>query len=316
MTAPPSRPTACARCTAGPSGSRRSTCASSPARCSASSGPTAPARRRPSSCCSGSRGRPPATARCSAGRSATARRGGGVGYLPELFRYQAWLTAHEVLTLHAQLGGPAGQGPARPRSSASSALVGLADRADDRIGGFSKGMQQRLGLAAALLGDPALVILDEPTSALDPVGRDDVRAIIREARDAARPCSSTRTCWARSSGCATGSRSSTTAGSSPRARSATCWASRRSGCGSPGCRRPGGHGGPRRVRRVAHDDDWLDDPPDRPRPRSPTPSPRSSGSAAASTPSIPAGAASRTCSSGMVREDGGAVGSAAGGRAA
>ena len=62
------------------------------------------------------------------------------------------------------------------------ALVGLADRAGDRVGGFSKGMQQRLGLAVALLGDPALVILDEPTSALDPVGRDDVRAIIRDAR--------------------------------------------------------------------------------------------------------------------------------------
>jgi ABC-2 type transport system ATP-binding protein len=61
-------------------------------------------------------------------------------------------------------------------------LVGLADRATDRVGGFSKGMQQRLGLAVALLGDPALVILDEPTSALDPVGRDDVRSIIREAR--------------------------------------------------------------------------------------------------------------------------------------
>ena len=64
------------------------------------------------------------------------------------------------------------------------AVVGLADRADDAVGGFSKGMQQRLGLGVALLGSPALVILDEPTSALDPVGRVDVRSIIRRARDA------------------------------------------------------------------------------------------------------------------------------------
>jgi ABC-2 type transport system ATP-binding protein len=98
-----------------------------------------------------------------------------VGYLPELFRYQPWLTAAEVLALHVRLTGVSV--PAEERRECL-ALVGLADRAGDRVGGFSKGMAQRLGLAVALLARPELVILDEPTSALDPIGRADVRNLL------------------------------------------------------------------------------------------------------------------------------------------
>jgi ABC-2 type transport system ATP-binding protein len=113
-----------------------------------------------------------------AGDRETRRR---IGYLPELFRYQSWLSAREVLTLHCQLL----QLPrAKVRSSIEGSLdtVGLSERGDDKVGTFSKGMQQRLGLGVALLGQPELVILDEPTSALDPLGRHDVREVIRKLR--------------------------------------------------------------------------------------------------------------------------------------
>jgi ABC-2 type transport system ATP-binding protein len=84
-----------------------------------------------------------------------------------------------VLGLHARLTGVAV--PAEEQRECL-ALVGLADRAGDRVGGFSKGMQQRLGLAVALLARPELVILDEPTSALDPIGRADVRDLLLSLR--------------------------------------------------------------------------------------------------------------------------------------
>ncbi len=105
-----------------------------------------------------------------------------VGYLPELFRYQGWLTAREVLALHCELAGI--DRAAWPREIEDAlAVVGLSDRGSTRVEGFSKGMQQRLGLGVALLGDPELELLDEPTSALDPVGRHDVREIIRALRE-------------------------------------------------------------------------------------------------------------------------------------
>jgi len=102
-----------------------------------------------------------------------------IGYLPELFRYPDWLAAREVLGFHAKL---------MRLNDAGRAIdlvldeVGLRERARDRVGTYSKGMQQRLGLAVALLGEPEIVFLDEPTSALDPVGRRDVRALIERLR--------------------------------------------------------------------------------------------------------------------------------------
>ena len=102
-----------------------------------------------------------------------------IGYLPELFRYQGWLAAREVLALHCELA-PLPRSTWKEEISSALETVGLTDRAGDRVSTFSKGMQQRLGLAAALVGKPELVFLDEPTSALDPVGRHDVRDIIRD----------------------------------------------------------------------------------------------------------------------------------------
>jgi len=100
-----------------------------------------------------------------------------VGFLPEHFRFHEWLRADEFLDLHARFF----RIPTRERSRRVDellALVGLSESRAQRLGTFSKGMLQRIGLAQALVNDPDLVFLDEPTSGLDPLGRRMVRDII------------------------------------------------------------------------------------------------------------------------------------------
>jgi ABC-2 type transport system ATP-binding protein len=102
-----------------------------------------------------------------------------VGYLPEHFRFQEWATGVELLDFHGRLAG-LGTPERAGRIPELLERVGLAGRGGERVRRYSKGMTQRLGLALALLHRPDLVLLDEPTSALDPVGRREVRELVRE----------------------------------------------------------------------------------------------------------------------------------------
>jgi Cu-processing system ATP-binding protein len=100
-----------------------------------------------------------------------------LGYLPENVSFNTALTGRETLSFYARL-------KREPKASIGRLLerVGLAHAADRRVGTYSKGMRQRLGLAQALLGDPRLLLLDEPTTGLDPALRQAFYDIIEELR--------------------------------------------------------------------------------------------------------------------------------------
>lgn len=106
-----------------------------------------------------------------------------IGFLPENHRFPGFLTAEQTLHVYGRLANVSGDART-DRIPELLDQVGLADRGDTKVKTFSKGMLQRLGLAQALLNDPDLLFLDEPTSGVDPVGRQVIRDIVLELRDA------------------------------------------------------------------------------------------------------------------------------------
>jgi ABC-2 type transport system ATP-binding protein len=110
-------------------------------------------------------------------RAAKAR----IGYLPEHPAYHEFLTGLEAMTLFAELSDVP-RAERRRRCDELLGLVGLSGAEDRQVKKYSKGMQQRLGIAQALVADPAFVVLDEPMSGLDPVGRKDMRDLILELK--------------------------------------------------------------------------------------------------------------------------------------
>jgi len=105
-----------------------------------------------------------------------------IGYLPELTYYYKFLTAEELLRFYAKIFGLT-RSETDKRIAELLKLVELEHAAKRPIKSYSKGMQQRVGLAQSLINNPDLLILDEPTSGLDPLGRMKVREIIQRLKD-------------------------------------------------------------------------------------------------------------------------------------
>jgi ABC-2 type transport system ATP-binding protein len=108
-----------------------------------------------------------------------------VGYLPEHHRFPRYLTGRQTLEFFAAMSG-VDRATRRRRSAELIDTVGMTSWADQKVGAYSKGMMQRIGLAQALVNDPDLVLLDEPTDGVDPVGRRDIRDVLLRMRDAGK----------------------------------------------------------------------------------------------------------------------------------
>jgi len=104
-----------------------------------------------------------------------------VGFLPENPYFHKFLTAAELLSFHGKICGLSGK-KLTARIDELIDLVGLRDARDRRVGGFSKGMLQRIGLAQALVHDPGLIVLDEPTAGVDPAGSHQIRDLILDLK--------------------------------------------------------------------------------------------------------------------------------------
>lgn len=108
-----------------------------------------------------------------------------IGYLPEHHRFPPYLTGRQVLEHFGAMSGIQRK-QRKAKASELLELVGMGNWHKDKLGSYSKGMRQRVGLAQALMNDPKLVVLDEPTDGVDPSGRRDIRNILTHLKDEGR----------------------------------------------------------------------------------------------------------------------------------